>query len=415
MKRNLNLRIIDIIWILVITSLGIFIPSLLHSPWVSIIQFAITFLLLLIYVNNSGNERSKKNLIIREISNNSLEQEKMVHSQKVMLELSNSMIQVHGFEALMDTILRKAMEVTPKAKFGSVLVMNNEGMLEFKALVGFTKDLYTLRLDPKDSYQWQATGGHFKEPIIIEDLLKYTKDNLSEDTYTSMNGMGALNLKSTMSAPIILEGQYFGSINIDSEENNMFGSHDLVLMSYFANQASIAITNQRLYDKMLHFSRYDSLTNALSRHAFEDVLNNLLSKSLRQSEKVTIVMTDLNSFKTINDVYGHAVGDKILKYFATTFMEQMRQSDLFSRYGGDEFVAVFWGSDINQTSIKLKAIHKMITSHEISVEDGETNIHCSFSYGLAEFPKEGDNPKTLISLADKRMYHHKKKADQNNK
>lgn len=409
MRKNITFKITEWLKFIAIAIMVTLPPSLLPSPYDWIIAFFLVLIILsrFAYINKQNDFQSTQKLI--ELSTSSNDQVRMLHSQKIMLELSNTMIQVSGLKELMSIILDKAIEVIPKAKFGSILVMNHEGYLEFQAIVGFDDDLYNITLDPKESYQWIATGGNFSGPIIIEDLMKYSKDFINEDTFNSMKDIDALSLKSSLSAPILIDGQFYGSINIDSEENNMFDEQDVTLMAYFANQATIAITNHQLYEKLLHLSKYDGLTKVLNRPYFEELFENNLAKSKRNEEKVTLVVVDLNNFKQINDLYGHSIGDFVLTNFAERFSHMIRETDLLARYGGDEFVIVFFKSDYEQTLVKLKIIHQKITSQAIDLTPLEKKINCSFSYGLAEFPRDGDSLKTLFHIADHRMYEMKPK------
>ena len=392
-----------------ISILVIFPLTLLPSPYDWIIAFFIVLIILIRFTYANKREDFLAQQRLKELSTSSNDQVRMLRSQRIMLELSNTMIQVIGLKELMSIILNKAIEVIPKAKFGSILVMNHEGNLEFQAIVGFDDDLYNITLDPKESYQWQATGGHFSGPIIIEDLLKYSKDFINESTFNSMKDIDALSLKSSLSAPILIDGQFYGSINIDSEETNMFDEQDITLMAYFANQATIAITNHQLYEKLLHLSKYDGLTKVLNRPYFEELFENNLARSKRKDEKVTLVVVDLNNFKQINDLYGHSVGDLVLTTFAERFSHLIRETDLLARYGGDEFVIVFFNSDYEQTLLKMEKIHLKITCQAIDLTPVKQKIHCTFSYGLGEFPRDGDSLKTLFHVADHRMYDMKPK------
>ncbi|MDF1617138.1 sensor domain-containing diguanylate cyclase [Petrocella sp. FN5] len=409
MKENIDFKKMEWLKLITIAIIVTVPPSLLPSPYDWIMAFFLILIILFRFAHFNKREDLLAKQKLQELSTSSNDQVRMLRSQRIMLELSNTMIQVSGLKELMSIILNKAIEVIPKAKFGSILVMNCEGSLEFQAIVGFDDDLYNITLDPKESYQWQATGGHFSGPVIIEDLLKYSKDFINEDTYNSMKDIDALSLKSSLSAPILIDGQFYGSINIDSEENNMFDEQDVTLMAYFANQATIAITNHQLYEKLLHLSKYDGLTKVLNRPYFEELFENNLARSKRNGEKVTLVVIDLNNFKHINDQYGHSVGDHVLTTFAKRLSHLIRETDLLARYGGDEFIIVFFNSDYNQTMVKLKNIHQKVTDELIDLAPLDKKIYCSFSYGLGEFPKDGDSLKTLFYIADHRMYDMKPK------
>jgi len=337
----------------------------------------------------------------------SINQKKLLHLQESMLELSSYMAKINGLNELLDIILRKAIDVIPGAEFGSILVMNEEGKLEFKAIYGFEEALFNIKLDPKDCYQWRATSGNFSGPLIIQDLSESSKDFMSEDTYNIMNEVKALSTKSSISAPLLINDQFFGSINIDSSEINIFKQEDIKLMAYFANQVTIAIKNHQYYEKILFMSKYDSITGAMNRHYFEEYTETILHQRNPQADQLTLVIMDLNNFKAINDQYGHNSGDKVLSLFVNSFSSQLPDDTIFARYGGDEFIAVFPNCNISRTTQILTSIHDNITKEPILITLDNQEVYCSFAYGMSEFPNEGTELKSLIHLADHRMYQQK--------
>jgi diguanylate cyclase (GGDEF)-like protein len=331
----------------------------------------------------------------------------MLHLQETMLEISNLMTKIKSLDELLNLILQKIIEVIPGAEFGSILVMNSNGKLEFKAIKGFDTELFHITLDPTECYQWRVTSGNFIEPIIIQDLSILSKDYMREDTYTTLSEIDALTTKSAISAPLLLDGKFFGSINIDSTSTNAFQAADIKLMAYFANQVTMAIKNHQYYEKILFASNYDGLTKAMNRNHFQEYMLSFLADGADEKTPFTIVIMDLNDFKMINDQYGHTRGDSILAHFAKNFSAQLSATDLFARYGGDEFVAVFFNSNLEETAQNMRVIHNTIatTAVKLSVDDSE--VRCQFSYGISEYPVDGTSLKSLIHVADQRMYVHK--------
>lgn len=329
--RNTKFTLKDIITLFAAAFVGTTLPMYFPSSWRLVAQFIVVFLLVGLFYNRLSSYREYLAMMVEQHNQQTEEQKKqMLHTQRTVLELSNSMTHVSGFEELLNVILTKAIEVIPKAEYGSILIVNEEGELEFKALVGFEDDLYNIKLPPEESYQWQATSGNFREPVIIEDLLNYTEDFVNEETYASMKDADALMMKSTLSAPILIDGEFFGSINIDSvEKKDVFGQRDARIMAYFANQASVAIVNHHLYDKMLYLSKYDGLTGALNRYNFEETIEEILETVSKESSSISLALVDMNDFKIVNDTYGHAAGDKVLKSFSEMFMSRIEEEDIF--------------------------------------------------------------------------------------
>lgn len=382
--------------------IGVMLPIVFQLKYFSYIQILLVTTLVctyvaLVYENiiSTNNQVSQSHIHNR-----------MVESQKIMLELSNYMIQVKSVKELLSIILEKAIEMIPTASHGSILVMNKKGKLEFKAIFGFEEDLFKVMLDPEESYQWKAANGVFTGPIIIEDLQKYGDKSLSEDNYNAMNEIEALSINSSLSAPIMINKLFFGFINLDSKMNNMFNEEDIQMMAYFANQATIAIANHQLYEEVLYFSRYDGLTKIFNRRYFEEIIQEQLLENL--SIGFSIVIIDLNKFKQINDLYGHRNGDLVLESFATFFREEVSDKDVFARYGGDEFVSMFYNKSYAQTDEMMLKIQQLNTIRKIELLDTVTSIEASFSYGIATYPNDGINLNQLLFIADSRMYEYKK-------
>lgn len=406
--RNKIYRHVTGIFLMIV--IGILVPSLLQEKHQTIIQIILVSVLISIYTLFIY----KKNIFTLGYASKDHQQERMVESQKIMLALSNSMIQVKSFEELLNIILVKAVEMIPTASQGSILVMNKEGKLEFKAILGFDEELYKVKLEPEESYQWKATGGVFSGPIIIENLQKYSNESMSDESYDALNEIDALSFKSSLSAPIMINNLYFGSINLDSKMSNMFNEEDVQMMSYFANQATIAIVNHQLYEEMLHFSRYDGLTKIYNRRYFNELIEKKLTR--KTSMNFSIVIIDLNKFKQINDLYGHRNGDYVLERFATFISEELSDMDVFARYGGDEFVCMISNKDYKYTDELMAKILELSSKNSIDLIDIEASIECGFAYGIATYPNDGPSLNELLHVADSRMYenkksHHKRRHD----
>lgn len=399
------------LYLLILLSLVVFSFSIwgfIDNGQIKIIFLIVIMLYSFIIIFYYHIKLRKALILISQYDTDASSQQRIFQLQKAMLELSSQMTTLNSLNELLDTILKKAIEVIPEAEYGSILVMNTEGLLEFKAIYGFKEDLFKVKLDPTESYQWQATNGYFSGTLIIQDLSVFSKNFMTEENYSVMEEIDALCPRSSLSAPLLIDGQFFGSINVDSSKMYVFKDEHKKLMAYFANQATIAIRNHQYYEKMLFLSKYDGLTKVMNRHYFQQQIETILSNDTTDKEPITFVLMDLDNFKTINDQYGHSSGDHILSCFTQSFSSQVGHNTLFARYGGDEFIAIFFNSDIHQTTNKIKPIYDSITKRPIQLNTNRKDrVYCLFSYGMAEYPTEGDELKTLIHLADQRMYKHK--------
>src|SRR5690554_256123 len=147
----------------------------------------------------------------------------------------------------------------------------------------------------------------------------------------------------------------------------------------------------------------DSLTGLLKHASIKEEAELALIRSRRSQTPVAIVMLNIDHFKRVNDNYGHAMGDVVISSLAMLLRQQLRQSDIIGRYGGEEFVAVLVDCDVDSA---LQIINKLrLHFSSLRFTHGGTEFSCTFSAGIAcstDFPNE--NAVALIALADEALY-----------
>lgn len=146
----------------------------------------------------------------------------------------------------------------------------------------------------------------------------------------------------------------------------------------------------------------DPLTGLYNRRYLDETLSRDLSLAKRDGYPLTLVMLDLDHFKHVNDTYGHAAGDEVLKAVATILLEGARESDMICRYGGEEFLISLPGMS---TEHALQRVETWRTKFaETPIHFGEFCIHLTLSAGIAGFPEHGSDADVLKSRADEAMY-----------
>ena len=145
----------------------------------------------------------------------------------------------------------------------------------------------------------------------------------------------------------------------------------------------------------------DPLTGLYNRRLFEDHFERELNRSLRYSQHLAVVMLDLHQFKEVNDRYGHARGDLLLRTVAATLRKSLRTSDYAFRIGGDEFALLLVQSDKDQASILANRVR---TNFAAATESLQMSAALTLDYGLAVYPEDGDQKEVLMRIADERLY-----------
>ncbi len=160
-------------------------------------------------------------------------------------------------------------------------------------------------------------------------------------------------------------------------------------------------------------SNADALTGAFNRRFLENFLRHEVARAARHKTSLAVAMVDVDRFKLLNDNFGHAAGDRVLKHIAHTLESAVRRTDLVARYGGEEFVVVLPESNAEQAIIRMEKIRDDIANGVLPLEkqrsrsSGES-ARVTISIGIASWPGDGEATTELITSADRRMYEAKR-------
>ncbi len=176
------------------------------------------------------------------------------------------------------------------------------------------------------------------------------------------------------------------------------------------SQQEISRMNQELYDRtneerirqvqMSHKAKTDGLTGILNKSAVTESIKDYLYES-EADQMHALLMIDCDNFKRVNDNFGHAVGDEVIKYFASVLKRTFRDSDIKGRFGGDEFMVFMKNTTKDATLLRASQLNEAIRKPYI--KDGK-EIQISCSIGVAYYPKDGNDFDTLFNAADDALY-----------
>jgi len=169
--------------------------------------------------------------------------------------------------------------------------------------------------------------------------------------------------------------------------------------------ADIEQFNRRLE----HLSITDGLTGLYNHKYFQDVLARELKRAERYGRPLSLVIFDIDNFKSYNDTYGHARGDEVIQKIAEILQEETRVVDLAARYGGEEFVLVLPETEAREARVVAEKVRKLVESHSFWAGE-ERRIKISLSAGVSEATEYPMDKETLIEQADRAMYQAKKKG-----
>jgi diguanylate cyclase (GGDEF)-like protein len=195
----------------------------------------------------------------------------------------------------------------------------------------------------------------------------------------------------------------FGTLSIVGEA---FDEEQRMAASSLASHATIALENARLHRIVERQALVDGLTGIANRRQCEDALTTEIAQADRLGTPLTLVLADLDDFKGVNDVHGHAVGDDVLREFASVLRSTLRDSDLAGRWGGEEFLLLLPGADADGGAHLADRVRAVLGERAFLGRDGEVvNVTCSF--GVAQH-RVGGTERDLFAAADQALYHAKR-------
>ena len=229
-----------------------------------------------------------------------------------------------------------------------------------------------------------------KDERIYEVLKELTPE--TEYILTNNDKIGAF--------PLTSEGEITGCIVARSTLDKL-SRRDIGYLEQLTRQSAITINRANTYSKVLQYATLDALTNLNNRRQFETRLKQEIAITKRQNNPLCAMMIDIDFFKKVNDTYGHASGDEVLRTVASIIKAQLRESDIPARYGGEEFAVLLPYTHIDEAKIVGERLRRAV--EETTVQLDSLNINVTISMGLAEFT-QNETGEELFERADKALY-----------
>lgn len=254
-------------------------------------------------------------------------------------------------------------------------------------------------------YIFLKDGGSFKLSWPTSCLDKQITKNVNMLTPTT--GTLLSEDKKTGYFPLISENSIVGAIVTKSTEDPL-DNREIEYLEQLAVQTSTTINRANVYAEILKHATLDALTGFYNRRQMEERIKQETSSAKRKKTPLCAIMIDIDYFKSVNDTYGHAAGDYILKTTSKIIRSQLREYDIASRYGGEEFAIILPYTKEEEAIMVAERLRKAVESKVINIESVNTKnstktIQVTISLGIYKF-KENDNPQDLLMNADKALY-----------
>ncbi|MFQ5867107.1 MAG: diguanylate cyclase [bacterium] len=328
-------------------------------------------------------------------------------SQKVLdletlQKLSTSISSVLEKEELLRLIVSLYVDMAKVKKVSLMLTDENANELRIQAAEGIDREKFE-RIKFKIGEGVAGKAAESGKVICLDDVRKFSD-------YKVFNPTGEKIRESLLVMPLTVKEKVLGVINLSNKlSGEPFTKDEVTLYSTLANHVAVTIENAILYELAIT----DGLTQLYIPRYFQFRLKEEIERTQRYGQPLSLLMIDIDHFKSVNDLYGHQTGDEVLKMIAKKLKEKIRSFDIAARYGGEEFAIITPEMDSQGAAIFAERIRTIIEETEFNGL-GNMPLKVTISVGTASYTKkdieEKISRKVFIKRADQALYRAKKQG-----
>ncbi len=213
-----------------------------------------------------------------------------------------------------------------------------------------------------------------------------------------------LNVQSAIVVPLVVSNRTLGSMQFFSATPRAYTDEDAQLLWILSLVAENVLSRENANEGLLTFAFTDYLTGLKTRGYFEQQLELELKRCERRKTSLALLMLDIDFFKSLNDRYGHHVGDQVLRDVASLLTKDMREVDTVARYGGEEFVIILPETTAFSATRVAQRIRHSIEQAKFFAGSANVVEHLTISIGIAVYPQDARFKRDLIECADAALY-----------
>ncbi len=321
---------------------------------------------------------------------------------------TEAILNIRSSQQLFDSVCQGAVEIGGFLKVAILMAQEDGGDLQLAAEAG------AAALEGAELTPWGAASAGDKDSLINKAYLKalpcVSTDFLSDPRTAAWHSQAAAaGVKASAAIPIMRGHSAIGVLLVFAAQRRTFDEETIELLQRIAQNITIALLNidheaerERAEERIRYLATHDSLTGVPNRMLFSELLNSNIHSASRQKRRFAVMFLDLDNFKQINDTLGHAAGDQVLIEVSRRLRQALRISDVLARMSGDEFVAQL--QDIDFPRKAAEVARKMLAAINEPIAINGQQVRISASIGIALYPADGEDEKTLMQRADSAMY-----------
>ncbi len=339
--------------------------------------------------------------------------DRIAEREKAILTRNQELDELHDFNALLQTsaaeeeIHRALLHKVRALELSQAIILNRHNEDHTLAVVSSLSPLggshEDYGSDPADAELPAPDWQHLPLCRVVRAGREMMVSDVREDLLCTdcrfMQKRG-----SSFCVPITAGGRTIGALHLASPKTDYWTTERQRLVKALVDQAAPTINNLRLMKTLEDRTLMDEHTRVYNRRYLDDYIRQQIGLARRQEFPVSVMMLDIDHFKRLNDRYGHEAGDIVLRQFATTIKNSLREGEIIARYGGEEFTVVMNGTaKAAQTLAERLRRAVAALSFPQFAQQGE-DVRVTMSIGIAEFPTNGQTVEDVLKSADFALY-----------
>ncbi|WP_437316420.1 sensor domain-containing diguanylate cyclase [Sorangium sp. So ce385] len=214
------------------------------------------------------------------------------------------------------------------------------------------------------------------------------------------------SMPSIIVLPLVVHDRPLGTLVLGSRRRAAFTDSVRSTLEVLASHMAVSLSNARMMRRLEELATMDGLTGLLNKRAMLEVADQKITAARRFSRRLSVLVTDIDHFKKVNDTYGHDVGDVIIKGLGDVLRRAKRTTDAVARFGGEEFVVICEETDARGAMLLAERVREELgrTTFHAAGSNGPVQCQVTCSIGIATYPEAGSTWEELFKAADESLY-----------